>query len=225
MNAVRTSNGRRQLVFEGAPFECSKEFVDISNEDVCRPYELHVEAGIQHIGRGHTCMHKPRFRSDDFGQMGQESDDVMLDLCLDFINAGNVELRGIAFFPDFLCGLFRDSAELRHGVRRVSFDLKPDSEFGFRRPDRSHLRAGIARDGHAASPRARAAALRITAMLPLLLPPLNTADPATNTFAPACTTRAALSEVIPPSIAISMGRAPTSVRTSRSLSMAAGMNA
>src|SRR5262249_44989189 len=167
MNAMRASNGGRQLVFKGAPFECSKQFVDISNEDVCGPYELHVEAGIQHIGRGHTRVHKPRFRSDDFGQMGQKSDDVMLDLRLDFINAADVELRGIAFFPDFLCSLFRDSAELRHGVRSVSFDLKPDSEFGFRRPDRGHLRTGITRDGHAASPRARAAALRIAAMLPL----------------------------------------------------------
>src|SRR5262249_18803915 len=157
--------------------------------------------------------------------MGQESDDVVLDLCFDFINAGDVELCGIAFFPYFLCGLFRDSAELRHGVSRVSFDLEPDPEFCFGRPDRGHLRTGITRDGHAASPRARAAALRIAPMLPLWLPPLNTAEPATNTFAPACTTRAVLSGVIPPSISMSIGRAPTSVRTSRSLSMAAGMNA
>src|SRR5262245_56112166 len=66
MNAMRAANGRRQLVLEGPPFECSKQLVDISNENVCRPHELHVEAGIQHIGRGHARMHKPRFWSDDF---------------------------------------------------------------------------------------------------------------------------------------------------------------
>ena len=167
MNPVRAPNGWRQLVFERAPFECGKEFVDISDEDIGGPYKLHVEASVKHIGRSHACVHEPSFGPDDFGQMGQESDDVMLDLCLDLINARDVELRSSAFFPDFLRCLFGNRAELSHGVRGVSFDLEPDSKFRFRRPDRGHLRTRIARDGHAASPRARAAVFRIAAMLAL----------------------------------------------------------
>ncbi len=167
MNAMRAPNRWRQLVLKCATLQRGKQFIDISDEDVRRLYELHVETCVKYIGRGHACVYKPRFRSDDFGQMGQESDDVMLDLCLDLIDPSDVELCGIAFFPDFLCGFFRNGAELRHCVRRVSFNLEPNPEFCFRRPDRGHFRTGIARNGHAASPRARAAAFRIAAMLPL----------------------------------------------------------
>ena len=59
----------------------------------------------------------------------------------------------------------RDEPELSHGVERVRLNLEPDAEFRFRRPDRRRSGAGVARYGHAASPRASAAALRIAAML------------------------------------------------------------
>jgi hypothetical protein len=49
----------------------------------------------------------------------------------------------------------------------VGFNLEPDAEFRFRGPDFRHFGAGVARYGHAASPRASAAALRIAAMLAL----------------------------------------------------------
>lgn len=51
-------------------------------------------------------MYKPRFRSNDFGQMGQESDDVMLDLCLDLIDASDVELCSVAFSQIFFAASF-----------------------------------------------------------------------------------------------------------------------
>src|SRR5512135_2106836 len=98
--------------------------------------------------------------------MGQEGNDVMLDFGLDSIDASNVELGGLAFFPDFLGGILRDDAELGHSFGGVRLDLEPDAEFRFRRPDREHAGSGIAWD-HAASPRAMAAALRIAAMLAL----------------------------------------------------------
>ena len=110
-------------------------------------------------------MHEARFWPDDFRQMRQEGDDVVFDFGLDGVDAGNVELGGFAFFPDFLGGVFRNDAELGHGLGCVRLNLKPYAEFCFRRPDRHHIRAGIAGDGHAASPRASAAALRIAAML------------------------------------------------------------
>src|SRR5512132_908462 len=112
-------------------------------------------------------MHKARFRSDDFRKMRQESDDVVLYLGLDLINASDVELCGFACFPDFFGRLLRNDAKLGHGVGGVRLDLEPDAEFRFRRPDGDHFRPGVARDRHAAAPRANAAALRMAAMLAL----------------------------------------------------------
>src|SRR5215468_6652461 len=112
-------------------------------------------------------MNVARLRADDFGKMGEECDDVVLDLSFDGIDAGNVELCGLALFPDLFGGIFRDDAKLGHGVGRMCLDFEPDTELRVRRPDRGHVRAGVARGCHAASPRANAAALRIAAMLAL----------------------------------------------------------
>src|SRR4029450_2957724 len=130
-------------------------------------HELHVETGIEHVGRGHSGMYKARFRSDDFRKMRQEGDDVVLYLGLDLVDARDVELCGFTFFPDFFCRLLRNDAKLGHGVGGVRLDLEPDAEFRFRRPDGGHFRPGVARDRPAASPRANAAALRMAAMLAL----------------------------------------------------------
>ena len=73
-------------------------------------------------------MHEARLRPDDLGQMGEEGDDVVLDLALDLVDAGDVEFGGLALFPDFLGGLLRDDAELGHGVGGMRLDLEPDAE-------------------------------------------------------------------------------------------------
>jgi hypothetical protein len=140
--------------------------VNIFDEDVSRARELYVEAGVEHVRRGHAGMHEARFRADDLRQMRQEGNDIVLDLGLDGVDACDVELGGFALVPDFLGRLFRDGAEFGHGVGGMRLDLEPDAESSVRRPDRDHVGAGIARD-HAASPRASAAALRIAAILAL----------------------------------------------------------
>ena len=33
--------------------------------------ELHVEAGVEHVGRGHALVHEARLGADDLGQMGR----------------------------------------------------------------------------------------------------------------------------------------------------------
>jgi hypothetical protein len=45
-----------------------------------RAHELHIQAGIEHVGGSHAGMHEACFRPDDLGKMRQESDDVVLDL-------------------------------------------------------------------------------------------------------------------------------------------------
>ena len=46
-------------------------------------------------------MHETRFRPDDFGQMGEEGDDVVLDLALDLLDARDIELARSCPWPRF----------------------------------------------------------------------------------------------------------------------------
>ena len=62
--------------------------------------ELHSEARVEHIGRRHALMHEARLGPDDFGEMRQEGDHVVLDLALDLVDARDVEIGVFAFFPD-----------------------------------------------------------------------------------------------------------------------------
>jgi hypothetical protein len=126
---------------------------------------LNVKARIQDVGGGHALVHEARLRSHDLGKVGEKSNDIVLDLAFDCVDARDIEFGRFAFFPDRFCGLFRDQSKLGHGVGGVGFDLEPDAKARLRRPDRRHLWTRIAWDGHAASPRISAAALRIAAML------------------------------------------------------------
>ena len=146
MDAVRAADGRRELVFEGAALERGVERVDVGDEKVGGAHELHVEAGVEHVGRGHALMHEARLRPDDLGEMGEEGDDVVLDLALDLVDARDVEFGVLALCPDLLRRLLRDHAELGHGVGGVRLDLEPDAKPRLRRPDRRHLGPGVAGD-------------------------------------------------------------------------------
>ena len=91
-------------------------------------------------------MHEARFRADDFGQMGEEGDDVVLDLALDLVDPLDVEGGVLGLGPDASGGFLRDDAEFRQRVGRMGLDLEPDAKARLRLPDRGHFRAGVAGD-------------------------------------------------------------------------------
>ena len=146
MDAVRAADCRRQLVLAGAALERGVEFFHVGDEEIGGADELHVEAGIEHVGRRHALMHEACFRPDDFRQMGEEGDDVVLGLALDLLDARDIELGVLALGPDLFRRFFRDDPELGHGVGGMRLDLEPDAKARFRRPDRRHFWAGVARD-------------------------------------------------------------------------------
>ena len=146
MDAMRAADRRRHLVLDSAALERGIELVDVGNQYVGGAHELHIEAGVEHVGRRHPGMHKARLGTDDLGEMREEGDDVVLDLALDGVDARHVEGRVPAFVPDFLGGRLRDDPELRHGVGGMRLDLEPDAEARLRLPQRSHLGTGVARD-------------------------------------------------------------------------------
>ena len=81
-------------------FSAASTLVDVGDQQVGGAHELHVEAGVEHVRRGHALVHEARLGSDDFRQMGQEGDDVVLGLALDGVDAGDVEGGVPALCPD-----------------------------------------------------------------------------------------------------------------------------
>ena len=91
-------------------------------------------------------MREAAVGADEFGEMGQEGDDVVLGDALDLIDAVDIELGRAALFPDGLCRILGYDAEGGERVGRMRLDLEPDAELGFLAPDGCHLGAGVARD-------------------------------------------------------------------------------
>ena len=49
VNAVRTTDGRRELVFKRSTFQRREQVIDIGDQEVGGAHQLHIEAGIEHI--------------------------------------------------------------------------------------------------------------------------------------------------------------------------------
>ncbi|MGY4287573.1 hypothetical protein ACVWXO_006793 [Bradyrhizobium sp. LM2.7] len=139
-------------MLEGALLQGGQHLAQVGEQQVGGAGELDVEAGVEHVGRGHALVHEAGFGADDLGEVGQEGDDIVLGLALDLVDAGDVEGGVLRLLPDGLGGLFRNRPEFGESVRRVRFDLEPDLEPGLRLPDRGHFRSGIAGD-HLTAPK------------------------------------------------------------------------
>ena len=133
-------------MFKSTLLQGFQNAVHVGKQQIGSAYELDVERGVEHVRRGHALMHKAAVRTDEFGQMGQKCNDVMLRDGLDLVDTGDVELRHATLFPDGLRRFLRDDAELRQRLAGIGFDLEPDAELRFGRPDGDHFRPGIARD-------------------------------------------------------------------------------
>jgi hypothetical protein len=130
----------------GATLERHQHVVDVADQQVGGAHQLHIETGVEHVGRRHALVHEPRLRSDQLGEMREEGDDVVLDLAFDRVDAGDVERRRVALGPDRLGCIVGDHAERSHGIGGVGLDLEPDAVARLRLPDRHHLRPAVARD-------------------------------------------------------------------------------
>ena len=144
MNAVGAADGGRHFVLEGPRLQRRQHPVDVGDQQVGGAGELNVEAGVEHVGRGHALVHEPRLGADNFRQMREESDDIVLGFALDLVDPGDIENDTAGLGPDHLRSLSRDHAEFRQRIRRMRLDFEPDLEAGLGRPDRGHFRAGVA---------------------------------------------------------------------------------
>jgi hypothetical protein len=131
-------------VLARTPLQGREQAVEIGEQQVGSAHQLHVEAGVEDVGGGESRVHEARLGPYVLGQMREEGDDVVLDLALDLVDAGRVELGLGALVPDRFGRALGDQAELRHGGGRVRLDLEPDAKARLAGPDRSHLGPGVA---------------------------------------------------------------------------------
>ena len=80
------------------------------------------------------------------GQVREEGKDVVLDLALDRVDAGHVELGFGALVPDGFGRTLEDQAQVGHGRGRVRLDLEPDAKARLGGPDVRHLGPCVAGD-------------------------------------------------------------------------------
>jgi hypothetical protein len=143
MDAVAAAHGGGVFMLQGAALDGGEQRVDIGEHQVGGAGQLDIQAGVEHVGAGHPLVDEARRFTDMFGEIGQKSDDVVLRLAFDLINAGDFEL---ALFPNGLGGIGGDDAQGDQCVHRVRFDFEPDLETGFGFPDGDHFGAGITGD-------------------------------------------------------------------------------
>ena len=143
MDAVAAADGRRVLVLDRAALQGGQQRVEIGQQQVGRLGHLDGQRRVEHVRRGHALVDEAGVRTDIFGQVGQEGDDVVLGLALDLIDPVDVEL---ALLPDGLGGGARDHSQFGLGIAGMGLDLEPDAELVFRFPDTGHFRAAIARN-------------------------------------------------------------------------------
>ena len=150
VDAVAAADGQRQFVFDGASPQRREQRVDVGHEDIGGTDKLQVEASVQDIGRGQSLVDVARLGADQFGEVREERDDVVLDLAFDRVDASNVEFCFSTFVADGLCGLFWNHTDFGHGIEGMRLDFEPDAIALFGRPDRRHFLPRVARN-HAAT--------------------------------------------------------------------------
>ena len=66
MDSVRTANRRRHFMLESPPFDGCQQGIEIGQHQIGGAHQLHIEAGVEHIRRGHALMHEAGIRADKF---------------------------------------------------------------------------------------------------------------------------------------------------------------
>ena len=137
-------------MLEGAFLDRREQSVDIGDQEIGGTRQLHGKTGVEHVGTGHALMHEARIGADEFGEMRQEGDHVVLGDAFDLVDALNIEGRVARLVPDRLGALLRDDPDFGERVAGVRLDLEPDFEARPRLPNIGHRLARVARDHVAA---------------------------------------------------------------------------
>ena len=118
----------------GAALQHREQRVEIGDQDVRRPAQLHGEAGVEHVRAGHALVQEARLGPDMLGDTGQEGDDVVLRLGLDRVDPVDVERRAFLRVPHRLAPPPSGRRRARPSRRAHAPRSRTRSGSGFRAP-------------------------------------------------------------------------------------------
>jgi hypothetical protein len=148
VDAVGAADHGGELVFAGLRGHRLAQQLHVRDQQVGRLHHLHGQRGVDDVGAGQALVDVAGGGAHVFGHVGQEGDDVVVDLALDLVDALDLEFG--ALLDAFEVG-GRHLAQPVQGLAGQHFDLQPDAEFVFVRPDGRHGGPGITRYHCAAS--------------------------------------------------------------------------
>ena len=96
MDAVAAADRRRVFVLDRAPLQRRQQPVEIGEQEVGGLLQLHREAGVEHVARGHALVDKARLGADMLGEVGQKGDHVVMRLALDLVDAPDLESAALS---------------------------------------------------------------------------------------------------------------------------------
>ncbi len=143
MNAVGSPDHEGRLVPDGLLFQDGQQFVDVGKKDFRGLLQEHGQGCVEDVRRREPHVDEPGIGPDEFGNAGQEGNDVVLHGPLDFVDSIDVE-TGLRL--DRLERLPGDVPSFRQGLADENLDVQPLLEAVLRTPDGFHFLARIPRD-------------------------------------------------------------------------------
>ena len=110
--------------------------VEVGEKQIGGTAQLHREAGVEHVRRGHPEMNESPLGSDQFGQFRGESDHVVARHIFECLDAADALPRVglIAPLADRLGRSLGDHTQFGLSIAGMRLDLEPDAESGLGRP-------------------------------------------------------------------------------------------
>ena len=140
VDAVGTADGRCVLEFQGALTEDAGERENSFPDDSRGLFDLQCLGRVDHVVGSKAVVQPTGFRSDLLRHGSGERNDVVLDLGLDLLNSGDVDVSAGA---DGLRGRVRYDSGVCQDFGGRGFHLQPHAIFIFLTPDPAHGRPGI----------------------------------------------------------------------------------
>ena len=134
MNTVRATDGDCVLMLAGLQKDGIVQIVQLPRQKLTRLSHIESERGVEHIRAGHAAVDIPSGITDIFVDIGQKSDNVVLDLFFDLKNTVHIKF---GFFLDLITGdelhlaLVRERAIVHVVAHPHALDEGAELLFGF----------------------------------------------------------------------------------------------
>ena len=143
MNTVGTADSRRMLKFHSPSLQNGCQSFQVVQNDIGCSGNLEAECGVSYVGGSESHVNVLGFIAHLFAYCGQERNDIVVNFCIDFMNAIYIE---ICFFFDNFYRFLRNAAQLGISFTCCNFNIKHCLPFVSFVPNGFHSRSCVPRN-------------------------------------------------------------------------------